>query len=213
MLVIGASTEESLGYQVGESVRQLLGCRVEYASRSGFLGRQCDVRDATMVRNIVNDVRPHVIVQAAGVYSDGQELHELGATTLLPSMYAHILAKSIGTLLLLGAAVATGGVRHFVAFGGREVSSAPSYGVYTAANGAMWSVVEFANRHTNIRSHLIDLPLVEGSAMGKRFLEDTKVNADVSGAIPMQTVTETVLSILRDEVEPGRIILGEGWTV
>lgn len=219
IMVFGASSKRSLGYLVGESWKlstlpeiERVDNRVYYASRSGRLGRKCDITRYKQVGKMFRDIagHPSAVIQAAGVYTPARRL---GESLYDPAVHAHILAKSVGTMNLLDAAVRSTRVRNFIVFGGREMSSNPGYVFYTAANGAMWSLVQFANRHTRLRAYFIDLPLVERSAMGKKFLADPGVDVDPTGVIPVQVVTDTVTKIMRGEVEPGRIILGEGWTV
>lgn len=219
IMVFGASSKRSLGYFVGESWKlstlpeiERIDNRVYYASRSGRLGRKCDITRYKQVERMFREVagHPSAVIQAAGVYTPARRL---GESLYDPAVHAHILAKSVGTMNLLDAAVRSTRVRNFIVFGGREMSSNPGYAFYTAANAAMWSLVQFANRHTKLRAYFIDLPLVVGSAMGEKFVADAGVNADRTGAIPMHVVADTVIKILRGEVEPGRIILGEGWAV
>lgn len=210
ILIVGASSEQSVGYLVGESLKQK-DHGILYASRSGTLGEKCDICHQSDVLRVFRIFQPDVVIQAAGVFTSPQRL---GRARMRTKMADHILVKSYGMFVGLDAAMRTPSVRHVIVFGGREVSSDPRLAVYTAANGALWALVRFAAQHLSehFASYFIDLPLIENSTMAIMMAFSDK---RPDGSLSADRVAETIEEILCGRHEPGtRIVLGEkNWTI
>lgn len=203
ILIAGASSPRSIGAGLGRAHEVVL------VSRSGAAGVACNITREGAARGLLEEHRPDAVVHAAGVYHRPQRLGTLSSGSYR-RIEEHLDAKCLGSLMLLDAAVAVGTVKHFVVLGGREVSSDAGFAFYTIANGALWSLVRFANKHTLVHSYFLDLPLVKGSAMGERLAADAAT--DATGAIEVCEVERVLENILRNQVKPGRIELGSDWT-
>ncbi|HEV7449369.1 MAG TPA: NAD-dependent epimerase/dehydratase family protein [Candidatus Paceibacterota bacterium] len=212
ILVAGASTPKSIGRAIGQAA-ELDGHSVTYLSRNPRADhvQVADITKALDVDLVFKGMSPDVVVHAAGIYTNAAHLGWMSSRGDLRKIKVHLAAKTMGAYLLLNAA-ARANAQYFIALGGRAVSSEPGYAWYTAGTGALWSLVEFANLHSNLKAYFIDLPLVAGSAMGEQFRADESMSRDYTGMIKMSQVTDATTKILKGEVEPGRIILGEGWT-
>lgn len=211
ILIVGASSEKSIGYLVGEQLKKK-GHDALYASRGGKLGEKCDLCIQSDVLRLFRTFKPEVVIQAAGVFTAPQKL---GRTTMRSEMADHMLAKSYGTISLLNAAVRVGSVRNVIMLGGRAVSSDPRFAVCTAANGALWALTQFAARHLSdhFATYYIDLPLVENSAMGLQFFP-------ASAPWPKGSVSDDEIAAAIEKIPHGkhnsgdRIVLGDkSWTV
>ncbi len=209
ILILGASSKTSVGYTVGEILRQG-GHAVRYASRTSRIDLTCDVTDPRELEHAFREASPEVVIHAAGVFGRAQKLGSIRRV----AVEDHLLAKSLGTLLVLNAAEAAGTVHSVIAFGGREISSNPGYVVYTIANGAMWSALQFANRHTKLRCYFLELPLVEGSKMASQYLADPSTAKPEPGTTATPTgIAEKVEEILAGEHNPTRrVLINERWT-
>ena len=212
ILILGVSSKNSVGCMVGEILRQD-GHEVRYASRKRKLNNLvCDITGSRQVRQLLREIRPEVVIHAAGVFTRAQEL---GLVTGMKPITRHVLAKSVGMLALLDAAAkGYAKVQYVIAFGGREVSSNPGYAAYTIANGAMWSALQFANRHTKLGCYFLELPLVEGSTMAAQYLADRNTDKSrVGDAISPSDIARVILEILADKRNPKeRVVLNPDWT-
>ena len=217
ILIIGASTAQSIGYQVGERLR-VDGHIVLYSSRrsklqdAGMCFQACDVTKPRQTEKLFKTSLPEVIIYAAGVFSNAQAL---GSIKDWSAIHAHLQAKSIGAIATLNAAVRIGMVQRIIFLGGREISAHEGYGAYTCGNGAMWALVKFAARHIRtITAHYIYLPMVIGSTMANRYLEDPAKKDSHGGAVSIEEVSATIESILEGKHDTkNRIVLGEEWNV
>ncbi len=226
ILIIGASSKMSLGYQLGEQWKKERGHDVFYASRSGKLGSKCDVTDHRQVLRLVEKTQPDTIIQAAGIFFPAQEL---GKIEDYKKIQRHILAKTYGTLLLLDAAARVKRVGNFVVLGGREVSGLSGYAGYTCGNGGAWALIQFAARHlSQLRTFFVDLPLVDDTTMGLKFKADYGTLSARNGpSVDAEGVLYIVSSLVEGSVaghrigrsgdrlilnqDGERIVLGEGW--
>lgn len=209
ILILGVSSKTSVGYTVGEILRKQRHV-VHYASRTSQIDLACDVTVPRELERTFREVSPEVVIHAVGVFCRAQKLGSIRRVTVED----HLLAKSLGTLLVLNAAEAAGTVHSVIAFGGREISSNPGYAAYTIANGAMWSALQFANRHTKLRCYFLELPLVEGSKMASQYLADPSTAKPESGTTTTPTeVAGKVEEILAGEHNPNRrVCINERWT-
>ncbi len=208
ILILGASTKASIGYMVGELLRAE-GHSVTYASRSGRLGARCDITSPPSVRALMRDVRPDVVIFAAGVFMTPKAV---GKMRNLEKIAAHVNAKSVGSLIVCNQLARLKKRSYVIMLGGRETSSDPGFAAFTVGNGALWSLVRFLNAHTIINSYFIDLPFVEGSAMQKAFLKSADKrarHAAVDGMKPAK-IASVVSRILSGKEKRLRIILGRG---
>ena len=150
-------------------------------------------------------------VLAAGIFL---ATRQLGQTGNWQNLQKHLSAKSIGSVILVDAAVRFGSVSQFIAIGGRAVSADPTYIAYTCGNGALFAAVQFANRHTSIKSYMLDLPLVDGSAIGDKFLSASREQGDRAGGIGVERVMHVVDDIVSGREQRERIVVGaEQWSV
>ncbi|HEY4517247.1 MAG TPA: NAD-dependent epimerase/dehydratase family protein [Candidatus Paceibacterota bacterium] len=208
ILIVGASSKKSIGYLVGECLKKK-GHNILYASRRGSLGEKCDLLIQADVLRLFRSFQPEVVIHAAGVFTRPQRI---GKAKMHSKMADHILAKSYGTLALLDAARRTPGVRHAIALGGRAVSSDPGLAIYTAANGALWALTQFAAQHlsNHFATYYVDLPLIENSTMARRLFPESSPDGSVSAG----GVAVVVEEALRGQHQSGRrIVLGEEWTI
>ncbi len=122
ILIIGASSKNSIGYIVGEKLKIHHEHSVVYTSRNGKLGLKCDVTHPRNVRRILLKTKPGVVVLAAGVFTAPKILGSIRSWSRITE---HILAKSLGPLVLANAftSLKPKRVRYFIALGGRAVSS------------------------------------------------------------------------------------------
>ncbi len=230
ILVVGASSSKSIGHQVGEHLRKTGGHKLKYACRvqkTIILGLRprprfvaLDATDPSWTYMVFERIKPDVVIHVAGTYTTTRPIGEIGDWG---GVYDHILAKSHGVLSVLDAAARVGTVRHMILLGGREVSGHKGYAAYTCGNGAMWALTQFAARHVRyFKTYFIDMPLVEGTAMAKKYLQDpatVEYLETVPEIISVNTISISVViaaveAILRDEHASGdRIVLGnKKWT-
>ncbi len=203
VLIVGASSKTSIGYHVGEYLREH-GYEAVYASRSGKLGIKCDLKNPSQVKKMLAAEKPEIVIHAAGVFCPPQVLGEIDQWS---EVFAHIDAKSSGALVLANALIVVGTVHTFIALGGRETSSEPDFAMYTISNGALWGLIRFMATHTKINSYFLDMPFITSSTMNKAYQETT-------GKRPlgenMNVVFFTIEEILNGKYENGkRILLGQ----
>ena len=207
ILIFGASTKNSIGYHLGESLR-LIGHKISYASRSGRLGFQCDVTVAADVRRVLQRFEPDAVVLCAGVFVPP---HVVGSIETWDKIATHLSAKTLGALIVFDELTRLGKITQVIVLGGREVSSDPGFAPYTIGNSALWGLMRFLNRHTSLSVFYVDLPFVENSTMQQAYLraKHTDPHAALSGISPSH-VTQAVLRILCGQSKSKRIILGKG---
>src|SRR5262245_39741520 len=111
ILIVGATSKESVGYNAGEALREH-GHTPAYASRSGKLGIVCDIGNPNQIRRLLVREKPDVIIHAAGVFSSPRAL---GRIDEWKKVRAHLDAKSFGALALADAAVASRKGKIFIA--------------------------------------------------------------------------------------------------
>src|SRR4051812_46883534 len=122
ILILGASTKSSIGYQVGERLR-VGGHTPVYASRSGALGHVCDLTDPEAVKKLFITERPDAVIYAAGIFVQPAELGKIKDGERVRE---HLAAKSLGAVIALGAAVMAS-AKLFIVVGGRELSAEPAF--------------------------------------------------------------------------------------
>lgn len=216
VLAIGVSSTQSIGYLIGQSLEAKHGHVPHYMGRSDLretLGFRYYIGDAEKAADsIIHHVRPEVIIYAAGKFTRAQPLDNFFVTE---EVAAHIHAKTIGALAILAGASKANGVRRLVFLGGREVSGEEGYAAYTCGNAAMWGLTQFAARHEkNFTTHFIDMPRVENTSMGDKFLLDPATSKHGSESVPVENVIAAVEDIIGGEYPSGsRVVLGdEKWT-
>lgn len=216
VLIIGASSPQSIGFQIGEMLRAT-DHEILYASRrekwqENISFQSCDATKAREVAKLFKAFLPEMVIYAAGVFSNTQSL---GAINDWSMPRAHIEAKTIGALAVLDAAVRIGTVKRVIFLGGREVSAHDGFAAYTCANAAMWGLVKFATKHVRqFSTHYIDLSMVEGSTMANLYLSDPARKKSTDGAISIDVLTEVIQAILAGKCAAGeRIILGQEWNI
>ena len=203
ILIVGASTEYSIGYQLAEHLRQL-GHIVTCASRSGRLGVACDISNPGDVRRLLARVKPDVIIHAAGVFSSPGTI---GKMNQWGKVRAHLDVKGFGALVLANAAVAAKRPCIFIVLGGRKISADLGFANYTIGNGALWALVQFFAGHGAIRSYFVDLPFVTDSTMYRAFVRAT---GDKPKGVAAATVAQAVGRILNGKYKNGsRVVVGK----
>lgn len=207
ILIIGASTKTSIGYSVGEFLRENGHC-VQYASRGGKLGLRCDVTQAKSIVAAIKKTKPDVVILGAGLFL---RANRIGSLRDVEKIKAHLLAKSFGALMLADALVAQKNAAMLVVLAGRDISGNPGFSPYSIGNGALWNLVRFVNKHTRFRAFYIDLPFVEGSTMQKQFSKAIR-RAKQKGSIATDKVIRAVAKIVRGSEKRERIVLGKGTT-
>ena len=218
ILILGTSSKSGVSYLIGEILREA-DHEIIYTGRNDRkLDRlvehkivRCDVTVPADLAKRFEEYSPDVVIHAAGAYCSPKKL----GTIRRLAVEDHLLVKSLGTLLVLSQAAATPSVQYVIALGGREVSQDPGYSMYTVGNGAMWSAIQFANLHSNLKCFFLDLPLVEGSTMAAKYLADEAT--DKSGLThsisPLEIAIEIseILTGARDSAK--RIVLKPEWVV
>ncbi|HEY4517024.1 MAG TPA: NAD-dependent epimerase/dehydratase family protein [Candidatus Paceibacterota bacterium] len=206
VLILGASTEKSIGYHIGAHLGRQ-GNTVVYASRSGALGYTCDVTDVAAVTKLFENERPDLVIHAAG----GAFLNTapLGACVDWSDMAQHIASKSFGTIVLLDAAVRIGTVKNFVMLGGRAAFGDEKMAAYVAGNGALWSLTQFANQHiASINSFYFDMPIVIGTTNAEGLIAaGAHTASEHAQAIYVERVVEAVDNIIIGKTPQGRVVL------
>lgn len=207
ILILGASSKKSIGYLVGEQLRKMSNHDVVYASRRGKLGFACDITSHRDLALLLKKINPIVIIHAAGVFAPPALI---GSIRAWDQIRQHLSARGFGALMMFNAAAARG-VRYVITIGGRKLSSDPMFAMYTAGNGILWALVQFAAQHTRIRSYYIDIPFIRGSAMETKYLlwkNNKEIKKNIS--IEANVVSGAVERILDDKHKSGsRIILGK----
>ncbi len=205
-LIIGASSEKSIGYHIGERMRRR-NHHVAYASRSGSLGFQCDITDPVAVQNLVDREQPNVFVHAAGLAlrTSPEDTSEVNWADVVD----HLAAKSVGPLTMLEAARRVASVTHFVSLGGREMFEDPRLGAYAVANGALWAATQFISLHMKAwKAYYIDMPLVLGTGHAEDLVQaGLHTGAERAMGIPISDVVEAFDRILEGSITPGRVML------
>jgi|GEM_PF-2557547 len=216
VLAIGASSPQSLGYLIGQHLEKVHGHVPHYMARTDvkkgrrMLGiRYFQGHAEDDVESIIHQVKPEIIIYAAGVFTPAKSLDELVVTK---EVKAHIVAKSIGVLATLAGAAKTTPVRKVIFLGGRRVSEEPGYAAYTGGNGFMWAMVQFAAKHEKrFTTHFVDMPPVLGSAMGDKYIADPATADKTAGAVSVEDVIRVVEAIIAGGFPSGyRNVLGEG---
>lgn len=169
VLIVGASSKNSIGYHVGEYLRSR-GYEPVYASRSGKLGMKCDLESPAEIKKLLAMGKPGVVIHAAGVFNAPQAV---GAISEWSKVFAHLYAKSSGALMLADAVVASKSCRVFIALGGREISDECGFVAYTIGNGALFGLIQFMAAHTPIQSFFVDMPFIRSSTMEKAYQKAT----------------------------------------
>ena len=209
-LIIGASSNKSIGYHIGEHLRRK-GDHIAYVSRSGSLGYRCNATLVHRIHEIIQEERPTLLIHAAG----GKLLQPVALGSRAYDEWdwwnlgEHVIAKSMGSIVLLDAAVRAGSVKQFVALGGRTTFGDAKMAAYAVGNGALWSAIEFANQHVRqIKTYYLDLPIVIGTKNAEGLIAAGAHTADEhEQAIPVEKVLRTFDDIIADRIEPGRVML------
>ena len=203
-LIIGASSDRSIGYHIGEH-RKSLGDDVAYASRSGALGYKCDVTDIGALQRLFERERPQVVVLAVGTALQNPSINSFDDWQ---RQCDDIMARSIGAHATLIAAWIIGTVTHFVALGGRAKFDDPNLETYTISNGALWGAVQHANAHGQVKTVYVDMPFVRGSANAETLARaGLHTGPELAHAIPVEKVVRAVDDIFADRIKPGRVML------
>lgn len=207
ILIIGASKKTSIGYSVGESLKAQ-GHSVIYASRSGILGKKCDITNTRSVKALLTSTKPHVVILAAGLFLDSGRVGKLQD---MRRIQQHLLAKSFGGLVVADTLMTIRPNAQLIVFGGRDVSGDATFAPYTIGNGALWGLVRFLNKHSKIKASYIDLPFVEGSTMEKQFnsVERHKVKR---GNVAPKDIACIIAEIVGAKERRERVVLGKGAT-
>lgn len=201
-VILGASSDKSLGYHIGTYLEKKSGHSVVYASRSGKLGIKCDTNEPKQVGALLANEKPNLVVYAAGVYSEPQIL---GSFKKYTEVNSHILSKSFGALVVANAVAATPSVKTFIILGGREISSDPGFAAYSVANGALWALVSFFAKHKKTpKIYYVDLPLIKNTTMGQLYT--ISHGSSVDQASP-ETIIDTVSKIIDNKYRSGSRII------
>jgi len=207
ILILGASSKNSIGYTVGEELHMADKHSVTYASRTGKLGLKCDVTNPQQVKRVLLKIKPDVVILAAGIFTAPQMFGSMRGWSRVAE---HLMAKALGPLVLANAfkSLKTRRPQYLFVFGGRDVSTELGFAVYTVGNGALWSFVRFLNRHSLIKAFYIDLPFVRESTMEKQYCRITKSKiSDIS--IGVNEITKAIQKILDGKVKRKRVLLGK----
>ncbi len=204
-LIIGASSEKSIGYHIGEHWKRH-GHRVAYMSRSGALGYACDVSVVNKLERIFKRVRPQIIVLAVGIALQRSAIDSFDDWQ---AQRQDIWARGVGSLATMIATQRRQSATHLIALGGRERFDDPKLGAYAVSNGALWGMVQHANAHARFDAWYVDMPFVIGSANAETLrAAGLHTGPEIAKAIHVEDVVHTVDEILAGQHKPGRIILG-----
>ncbi len=198
ILVLGPRRDSWLGHAL-----HLIGAEIAFGSRS----TGCDVRNPNAVHRAVEEVRPDAIILGASLFPTPKSLGEIVDWEFIGSI---LTAKTLGMLAVLDAAVRCG-TKTVIILGGSSVSSNPGMSHFTVANGALWSAVQFAARHTTLRAYYLELGVVLPSTTGEQYIatlpEDQRDTARHSAITP-QMVAEKVSELIEGSMPSGtRVVL------
>ena len=203
-LIVGASSQQSIGYHIGEH-RKNLGDHVAYASRSCPFGYKLNVADTGALQRLFETERPKVVILAVGI------------ALLSPSFDSFddwqrqcddMKARTEGMLATMIAANIVGSVTHFIVLGGRERFEDPNLGAYGVSNGGAWGAVQHAMQHASYKTNYVNMPYVKGSANAETLARaGLHTGTERANAISVPKVIQTVDQIMADRVEPGMVML------
>lgn len=169
VVIFGASSHTSLGYYIGDYLAHKNKYDVIYASRSGKLGLKCDVTNPKEISSVFSKQKPNLVIYATGVFSKPELV---GKFKDWEPMKKHILAKSLGILVLANEAIKSKSMRKLIVLGGRDISAEPGFAAYSIGNGALWSFVRFFAKHKKeVATYYVDLPFIKNSTMEKNYMQ------------------------------------------
>lgn len=151
LLVVGG--RGMAGHLLVRYFRAEAGCEVVYTTRDSddHEGRQLDVRDGGAVASLVAEVRPDVIINAAGVLNDDAERNPLSAyqvNGLLPHWLRHLADSTDARLIHISSDCVFDGRK-----GGYKEDDKPDGTTVYARSKALGEVVDA--RHLTIRTSII----------------------------------------------------------
>ena len=164
-----------------------------------------DIGDRRQVAEIIKRYRPDNIIVAAGFYP---KTEKLGSIKDWKGVYECLQTKIIGALNVINFAVKYK-VKKLIIIGGSEISSDPKFCHFTIANGALWSAVNFAAKHTKTKTYYLELGVVLTSPMGNKYtknLSKKDKNKIFSASVKMQDVLDEVVKIIKNEHKNGERI-------
>lgn len=171
-----------------------------------------DALDPNTVYTAFEREKPETVICAATVYPDPID-KQLGSIDDWEDINQLIDVKIKGAYITLNAAVRYG-VKNFIFMAGSEVSGDPHFCYFTVANGALWGMTRFANRHTDVNVYYLELGVVLPSRTGERYLSslacEQKKPARLA-AISPSDVVNCVQDIIDEKYPRGmRIVLNNG---
>jgi hypothetical protein len=97
---------------------------------------------------------------------------------------------------------------------GAALSGDPRFCYFTVANGALWSLVSFATRHTPINAYYLEMGMVLPSNMGKRHLNEMAPEDRLEArkmSISPENVADSFAMIIRGKYPRGsRVVINNG---
>lgn len=206
ILILGPSRPRSIGALIAPVLEQA-GFETLLASRSGTCGVQCDLTNPTELTARILNYQPNIVIHAAGMLSSHCPI---GQITDWAESVALLEAKAIGSAIVLDAAVKCG-VKTVIFFAGTDVSSDPTMWLYSLGNGAIWSAVQAAAKHTNLNVFYFELGLVADSQAGEDYLRLCSDPAISSRSVNSTDVARETLAAISGAYPSGsRIHINKG---
>ncbi|MEZ4103734.1 MAG: hypothetical protein R3B60_00410 [Candidatus Paceibacterota bacterium] len=191
IIVFGASSKTSIGFYVGEYLKKL-GHTVVYASRSGGLGEKCDINEYRQVYALLNEYKPDVIVNAAGVFTGLELIGQLKDFSIIKDS---VFVKCYGSLLLADISVKLG-VNTLIVIGGHTEPCDSGFFIYNMVNNAMLSLVKSIVKQTRaLEAYYLEIPAIKNSSMVKEAMErESAKSLDAHDAVDVCKIVEDVIN-------------------
>lgn len=199
IFICGASNETSIGTLIGNSLREQ-GHEVWLTSRSGRYGISCDVCRPEQIDRLLSEKQPQAIIHLAGVWGDPKPL---GKIKDWASVEKHVLARSLGGMILLDGAIKYK-VPMVIFIAGKIKTALPNFSQFVVGNSALWSLCQFATNHTDLDTYYVELGVIKESTMAKRYLQSSFSSAVAMTSI--QSVQTTINEILNRSHPRGSLI-------
>lgn len=171
-----------------------------------------DLFDAKQVNRVFERERPEVVVHMGAVFPNLKD-KKLGTIQDWDEINSLLDAKIKGGYISLDAAVRWK-AKIFIFMAGAALSGDSRFCHFTVANGALWSLVRFATRHTSIDAYYLEMGMILPSNMGKRHLEEMapedKLEARRTSISP-ENVADSLAMIIGGKYPRGsRVVINKG---
>jgi hypothetical protein len=164
------------------------------------------------VNEVIKNEKPEAIVHMAAIFPELID-KKLGTIDNWHEIDALLDVKIKGGYIAMDAAVRWG-VKTFIFMAGSALSSDSRFCHFTVANGALWSLVQFATLHTPIDAYYLEMGMVLPSNMGKLHLSQTAQGEALEAqraSISPRDVSGSIEKIILGQYPRGsRIVINKG---